>query len=403
MTDKVAEDQPQHKPPPIRVLQMCAVDFTANQFIRPLADGLRKAGYDVAISCGRGSYFGGMEAAGYSMIDNPVSRSANVFKHLVSIVRTWQLLRRERFDIIHVHTPIAGLIGRIAGALAFVPVRIYTAHGFYFHDRMATWKRFALIALEKLGAMFGHFIMTVSKEDEESARRYRIEREGRIETVLNGVDMERFSPGRLTAKGRAELRDRLGLWKDGIVFGFVGRIVREKGIYEFLEAAEHVAISNPYAQFLVVGDSLPTDRDQIGRKVAKRAEQGVLKGRIAFAGLVEDTAPCLAVMDCFCLPTYREGMPVSLLEAMSMSLPCIATSVRGCREEIVDGVCGWLVPPQAAAPLAERMLWVAENLGAARQAGSAARERVRQMFEIKEVIAHQLAIYGRLCSERLGK
>jgi glycosyltransferase involved in cell wall biosynthesis len=101
-------------------------------------------------------------------------------------------------------------------------------------------------------------------------------------------------------------------------------------------------------------------------------------------------------MDVFCLPSYREGMPVSLLEAMAMELPCIATNIRGCREEIEDGKSGWLVPPRDPGALADRIAWYIENRSKAEAMGEAARLRVLDRFDIRKVLAHQVAIYDRL-------
>jgi len=385
---------------PIRVIQMCAVDFTVKQFLLPLVDALRTAGYEVSIACARGPYFEDLRTAGYNMIENPISRNANLLNHVKSLWRTYRLLRGGHYDVMHVHTPIAALLCRIAARMAGVPVKIYTAHGFYFHDHMRPWLRTALIWLERIGGACGDFIMTVSGEDEQTAIREKIARAGRVETILNGIDPRRFNPARFTDSDLIELRRSLEIPLNAYVIGIVGRLVREKGFFELFEAMAAVAAKHFHARLLVVGDVLPSDYDGTKNELKERLVQLGLQDRVTFAGLVDDSAPYLAIMDAFALPSYREGMPMSLLEAMAMGLPVVATDIRGCREEVVHGQTGWIVPARQSAPLAERLLWFIEHPDEAADMGRRARERALTVFNLEKVLHHQLQIYERLAREK---
>ncbi len=381
---------------PIRVLQMCAVDFTVRQFLLPLARGLGRAGYDVAIACSRGPYFDELAAMGFRMIENPVARSMNIFSHAASVFRTWRLLRGGGFEVVHVHTPIAALIGRLAARLAGVPVKVYTAHGFYFHAEMPGNRRRFHVALERLGARCGDFILTVSDEDRQTALDLGIATPGRVETIYNGVDTAHFDPDRFDRSARLELRAQWGIPAGAPVIGMVGRLVREKGFFEFFDAAALVLKRFPEAKFLVVGDVLPSDHDAGKSEMVARIDSLGIRDRVVFTGLVKDTAPCLAAMDAFCLPSYREGMPVSLLEAMAMALPAVATDIRGCREEVVEGTTGWLIPTRDAKTLADRILRLLDDRERARAMGVAGRARVLDQFDLAKVTTHQVAIYDRL-------
>lgn len=378
-----------------RVLLICAVDFTVRQFLLPLARALEKEGYEVTLACGRGPYFDTIAKMGFRIEENPISRSMNVLAHLCEIWRTYRFIRRNQFDIVHVHTPIAALVGRIAARLAGVPVIIYTAHGFYFHEGMSPAKRQFHIWLERIGAKFGDFIMTVSREDEETALASGIARRGTIETIYNGVDTAAFDPAQFAA-ARVEVREKYGIPADAPVVGFVGRLVREKGIFELVEAVARVRMRNPKVRLLIVGDVLKSDYDAGKNELLTKIAELGLTDVVAMTGMVEDTRPVLAAMDLFCLPSYREGMPVSLLEAMAMAKPCIASNIRGCREEIEDGVSGWLVPVRDVERLAERIEWCVEHSNEAAAVGNRARQRVQKLFELDRVLAHQVAIYRRL-------
>jgi glycosyltransferase involved in cell wall biosynthesis len=381
---------------PVRVLQMCAVDFTARQFLQPLTAALEVEGYAVAMACARGPWFEELEAKGFRMVENPVSRSANVIEHGRSLWRTYRLLRREKIDVLHVHTPIAALVGRLAGWLARTPVIIYTAHGFYFHENSRPMTKRALVLLEKIGSACGDYIMCVSDEDRQAAISLGIARPEQVETIYNGVDTAHYDPARFSEEQRAAIRAQSGIPPGAKVIGIMGRLVREKGFFEFFEAAAQVLKAHGDCWFMVVGDLLPSDYDGRRDELKLHVERMGVAGRTVFTGMVDDPAPPLSAMDIFCLPSYREGMPISLLEAMSMALPCVATDIRGCREEVVQGETGWLVPAKDAGALAERILWLLDHPGHASEMGAAGRRRVLELFDIRRVVDHQLEIYRRL-------
>lgn len=384
----------------LTVVQMCAVDFTARQFLKPLSRRLMEEGFDVYISCAKGPYFAEMENEGFLLIDNPISRNANIVSHWKSYRKTVKLFKEMKVDVLHVHTPIAALIGRLAAKTARVPTVIYTAHGFYFHDNTLPIRKKLLVLLEKIGAKCGDFIMCVSSEDAQSAVDYRIADKEQIAYVGNGVNIKHYDPKRFSINDRIQLRETYGIPEDAPVFGIMGRLVKEKGFFEFFEAAAIVKSSFPEAKFLVVGDLLPSDYDGSKNEMKARIEELKLKDSIIFAGMVDDPAPSLACMDVFCLPSYREGMPISLMEAMSMGIPCIATDIRGCREEVVDGVTGFLVPVGDPKQLADKMAWMLNNQDAAARMGGMGRRRVLDNFDINSVVQRQLDIYNKLLSDK---
>jgi glycosyltransferase involved in cell wall biosynthesis len=380
----------------LRILQMCAVDFTVRQFLLPLVDALSAEGHEVDIACAPGPYFPELQKRGYRMIANPVDRSLHVGRHAMEVWRTWRLLRRNRYDVVHVHTPIASLVGRLAARLAGVPAILYTAHGFYFHDDMSALKRRLFITLEQFGSWCGHRILCVSDEDRQAALRLGIARPGSIETIYNGIDTEHFSPRRFGAEDRRQIRERLGIPLDALVVGTVGRMVREKGLLELVAAAGQLADKHPRLHLLIVGDELPSDHDGVKARLREALASAGLDQRVTLPGLVPDPAPMLAAMDLFTLPSYREGMPISLLEAMAMELPCVTTDVRGCREEVVHGESGWIVAPRDAARLAEALDEALSDPVEAARRGKAARRRVLEHFDIRRIVARQLAIYREL-------
>ncbi|NLD61698.1 glycosyltransferase family 4 protein [Candidatus Sumerlaeota bacterium] len=388
------------RPTTISVMQLSAVDFTIRQFLLPLMHSLRDAGYDVSFACSPSDDCAKIEAQGFRYVPNYISRAFRLGKHLKSFVATYRMLRREHVQILHVHTPIAALLSRPMAKLAHIPVVFYTVHGFYFHENMPWYKRLPHIMIEWFGARFTDYIFMVSAEDKETATRLGIMRPEKMLTIRNGVDMNHYDPARFSADDRRLLRERLGIAPAVPVIGIVGRLVREKGYYEFFHAAAAIREKYPEARFLIVGDVLPSDYDAQKQAMIDCTKEIGIDASLCWAGLVPDTAPYLSIMDVFCLPSYREGMPVSMLEAMAMELPQVATNIRGCREEVVDGETGYLIPVHDKDALASAVMRLLDDKDRAVAMGSASRQRVREMFDLEKILQMQLDVYQRF-SEKL--
>jgi glycosyltransferase involved in cell wall biosynthesis len=382
----------------VRVLQLCAVDFTVRQFIAPLCLALEEEGYDVRAACTRGPHWGELDAMGVRMVEMPIARSANPLKALASVWKLRGWLRRERIEVLHVHTPVAAMVGRLAGWLAGVPVIFYTAHGFYFHDRMPRGKRWIHVALERFFGLFHRELLCVSEEDSRDAVALGIGRAGHTHFVSNGVSPSRFDPQAM-APARLQIRGEFSIPTGAQVVTIMGRMVREKGYGEFFAAARGLAQRFPAVHFLVIGDTVVSEHDDAKAEIVRAASVPELNDRVHFTGLRRDIPELLAATDVFVLPSHREGMPVSILEAMMMSLPVVATRIRGCREEVVDGETGFLVRAGNAEELEGAIAHLLAHPERARTMGEAGRERALDLFEEGRVMENQLAIYRRVLSE----
>ncbi len=389
----------------LRVLQLCAVDFTVKHFLLPLVDFLEGQGFDVTVACSSGQFFPELRDRGVKLKAIEISRSRHLLRHLKSTWVLFSYLRRQRFDIIHVHTPIASLIGRLAATWARVPIRIYTAHGFYFHDDMPRMQRRFHIALEKFGARFSDFIFTQSDEDRQTAIREKICRPERILTIGNGVNLERFDPAKVTEAEIVRLREEFSIPAGTKVIGMVGRMVREKGYFEFFEAAAVVIRQIPNVRFLVIGDVLESDYDNSKLELERWIHQLGVRDKVLFTGMRDDVPQILSLVDIYTLPSYREGMPRSILEAMAMARPVVATNIRGCREEVVHEETGLIVPPRNSQALARAFMELLNDPERAQRYGIKGRERVVQYFSEKQVLERQMQVYEQLIREKglMGK
>lgn len=372
----------------MKILQLCAVDFTAYHLLRPLGLALRDSGYEVSFCCSPGRGLDRLEQEGFSVFRIPVSRSYNIFSHTISLVRLYRLMLRERFDIVHTHTPVAGLLGRVAARMARVKWVVYTAHGFYFHEDMRGTQRRVMRSIERFGASICDLVFVQSGEDLEEAVESRIAPVEKLVHIGNGVDPSLF--GReANASAAAVLREELGI-DSAPVAGFTGRIVREKGAVEFVKAAGIVSRELPGSMFIMIGASLESDRDGCLAEIEGLVQSEGLSGRLVMTGYREDVPAILSLLDLFAMPSYREGMPRSLLEAMASGLPVAATDIRGCREEVIDGETGLLVPPRDHYALGEAMLKILSDADMSERMGRAGRQRVLDHFDEHRVTRLQV-------------
>jgi len=385
-----------------RVLQLCAVDFTVKNFLAELIEFLEAKGLEVHVGCRRGEFWNDLLARDYRMVDLPFTRGANPVANALALLRLWRYLAGHPFDIVHVHTPVVGVLGRLAARWARVPIRLYTAHGFYFHDDMRPTLRRFCIAIERLAAQWGHFIFTQSEEDRRAAVREGISPPERIATIGNGIDTERFDPERVTAQEQAKLREELNLPHEVPTIGIVARVVREKGVFELAEAIAEIRRDATGVRVILIGGALPSDRADSTPAFRARLDQLGIASNFHFAGFRNDVPALMSLCHVYTLPSYREGMPRSILEAMAMSLPVVATAIRGCREEVVEGETGFLVPPRDSHSLAEQLLWILRHPDEARRMGQAGRRRAVENYDYRLVLSRQWEVYERLMRE-IGK
>lgn len=366
----------------MKICQICAVDFTLYHFLLPLMEAERAAGHEVVGACAPGPWLKEVEARGFRTIPLPIERNLNLVRHRRAYRALVERLRAERFDLVHVHTPIAALIGRLAAKRARVPRIVYTAHGFYFHEHMAAHKRLAFLGLEWLGGRATDVLFTQAEEDAETARRFGLCKGGVIEAIGNGVDIARFRPASDGGEGRRALRAALGTPDDEVVVLMIGRLVAEKGYPELFEAMRGLN-----ATLWVAGERLPSDH---ARAVSPPGDLANVK----LLGHRRDVPELLRAADIFVLPSHREGMPRSIIEAMMTGLPVVATDIRGSREEVVHEETGLLVPVRDPSALHVALKRLIGDAALRALYGAAGRRRAHRLFDERQVIARQLRTLG---------
>jgi glycosyltransferase involved in cell wall biosynthesis len=319
-----------------------------------------------------------------------MTRRINPLADLGALTRLYRLFRKLKPAIVHAHTPKGGLLGVLAARLARVPVVIYGMHGLPFVTANGL-KRQLLRWTEALSCRFAHRVMAVSFAIRERALAEGFCPEDKIRVLglgsASGVDAEaRFNPEKLKPGVRDEAREIYHIPESSLVLGFVGRIVQDKGIIELAEAWNLLRTEFPSLYLILVGAI--ESQDPVPPRIL---EQLQADPRVRFCGFVQDLVSLYAIMDVLVLPTYREGFPVSILEAAAMRLPVVATAVDGCTEAVVDGTTGLLVPPRDAAELTRAISRLVADPHLRERMGEASRQRVLKDFS-PELICQEL--YG---------
>lgn len=374
---------------PKKICQLCNLDFTLYHFLMPLLRAMRDAGHDVVGVCSEGPFADKARGEGFRVEPIAIDRSFNVLKHLRAAGDLTRLFRREKFDIVHVHNPVAALVGRFAAWRAGVPCIAYTAHGFYFHDRMAWPKRAVFVALEWLAGRVTDILFTQSTEDADTAKRLRLISGDHIEAIGNGVDTSVFHNTAARA-GRAKTRRDIGSPDDRVVILTIGRLVAEKGFPELIAAMRDVD-----AELWVVGERLASDHaGSIDDALARAETNPGLKDRIRFLGYRNDVPDLMRAADIYVLASHREGMPRSIIEAMMCELPVVATNIRGSREEVVNGKTGLLVEVNDPDALAAALSALAVDKKKRVKLGKAGRARALELYDERAVVARQIRSLG---------
>ncbi len=373
----------------MKICQLSAVDFGVYHLLSPLMRALRDDGHDVTAISAPGQWVEDIERDGFRHLSIPFKRSYDVAAHVRAYMALVEVFGRERFDVVHVHSPIAALIGRLAAARAGVPSIVYTAHGFYFHENQPVLPKALFIALEWIGGRYTDILFTQSVEDAETARRLGLCGGETVLAIGNGADPERFQPAPPDDAGRSSLRGGLGAGPDDVVILTAGRLVAEKGYPELFEAIRRVN-----AHLWVAGERLESEHAPgIGDWIERIKQDASLSARVRFLGYRGDMPDLMRAADIFTLPSHREGMPRSIIEAMMSGLPVVATDVRGSREEVVDGETGLLTPVRDVDRLAAALRRLSSSGDERRRMGRAGLERARTEFSEQEVIRRQLAVF----------
>jgi glycosyltransferase involved in cell wall biosynthesis len=362
---------------PLRIAHLTTVDMSLALLLGTELTVDVEAGHEVFGISAPGPYVGRIESLGVTHVPvRSLTRSWAPTSDLAAFRELVRTIRSLELDVLHTHNPKTGVMGRIAGRLAGVPVVVNTCHGLWARpeDRLA--KRAFVYGLEGLAARFSDYELFQNAADHDTLRPAL--KRGRHRVVGNGVDLERFAPD---PEGRRRVRAELGIAHDELLVGTIGRRVREKGLAEFAEAANALAGK---ATFIWVGPDDDTD-----------AETHVPhEDAVRFVGERTDMPAVYSALDVFVLASYREGFSRAAMEAAACATAMVLTDIRGCREVGDDGVHLLLTPPHDGAALTTSLERLLVDPGLRVRLGGAARQRALAAFDQREVAGISLDTYN---------
>jgi glycosyltransferase involved in cell wall biosynthesis len=372
---------------------MTTVDMSVRHLLLNQLLALRSAGFEVGAVSASGPDLGPVHDAGVAHWPVSFTRRMSPLRDLQAAFQIWRLCRRERFTIVHTHQVKAALFGQCAARLAGVPIVVNTVHGFYFHEHTPALKRRAWILLEKVCARFSDVLLSQNREDMATAVATGICPPGKIQHLGNGIDVRRFDRAAVSRQRVTEVRAALGIAPDAQVVGFVGRLVREKGVLELFDAVRRLRPKYPKLTLLVIG---PVDSDIADCLQPTAADDYGIGATTVFTGYRHDMPELYALMTLLVLPSHREGLPRTPMEASSMGVPTVATDVRGCREVLRHGENGYLVPVRDPVALADAIDRVLGDPGLADRLGTQARQIAVENFDEQMVFERVRSAYLRL-------
>lgn len=265
------------------------------------------------------------------------------------LIATWQLyrmLRKRRYDIVHMHTSKIGILGRIAAKMASVPHIIHTAHGWGFHEYMAGWLRRFYITLEKFVLPFTNQLVSVSDETTRVGLEAGIGNPDNYMLIRSGIPTDTFFADK---KLGAATRAALGIEPDRIVIGTVGRLSPQKNPLDFVRIAETICAKHERVHFLSVGEG------PLRPRVENAIRKAGLEDRVTLLGLRTDVPNLMRTMDLYIMTSLWEGLPRVVVQALATGVPVISYDVAGTKEIVREGKNGFLVPSGDWQALAERI------------------------------------------------
>ena len=359
-------------------------------FFQRIIRRMKEDGYDVYALSSPGKELSELcEKENIHILPISIERRISILHDLVSLFRITKAFCKERPLMVHSMTPKAGLLCMMAGWLTGVPVRIHTFTGLIWPTSTG-FKRALLKFTDRITCACATHIIPEGKGVMNDLRNGRITKKP-MKVLgygnIKGVDTDLYNPSKY------ELSD-----SSKFTFLFVGRIVRDKGINELVDAFDRLSKEMPTIQLNLVGN-YEDNLDPISDKSCHIIESNP---NIHFKGIKhgEDLVKEYASADCFVLPSYREGFPNSVLEAGAMGLPCIVTNINGCNEIIEEGKNGIIINSKDTEALLSAMREIANNKELYQKLASNAREMIVSRFEQSFVLKCQMDFYHEVLSKK---
>ena len=320
-----------------------------------------------------------------------MKREISLFYDFLSLFKLVVYFFRNKPDIVHGNTPKGSFLSMIASWLCRVPTRIYYVHGLRYKGTSGLKKRI-LIYMERISCKLATDIFAVSKGVKEVMYDDGITKK-KINVIwncsINGINSDFFDPEIIECNS---LQEQYKIKNGDFVFGFIGRIVADKGINELVWSFKNLNELYPNTKLLLVGN-YEHNLDPLLPETRIEIEQNK---NIIVAGFQKDIRPFYKMMNLFVFPSYREGFGISLMEAAAMNIPAISSDIIGCNEIIEDNVNGFLIPSKNKKALFEKMKFSIENKNKIIEMSTLTRDIILSKFQQKQLWNKTIDIYKQI-------
>jgi glycosyltransferase involved in cell wall biosynthesis len=309
-----------------------------------------------------------------------MTRKITPIKDVIAVLKLYTYLKKEKPQIVHTHTPKAGIVGMLASYLANVPNRLHTVAGLPLLESKGV-KRTLLNFVEKLTYTCATKIYPNSYGLKSIIIEEKFCKVSKLKVLANGssngIDTSSFNPENFSKEQNEILRKELALAEEDVVFIFVGRLVGDKGVHELIAAFDNLSKSFQHIKLLLVGD-FESDLDALNNHTLKMIDDN---SAILSAGFQQDVRPYFAIADALVFPSYREGFPNVVLQAGAMGLPSIVSDINGCNEIIKEEENGLIISVKDSEAIYKAMKRLLEDLALKSKLQNNARNMITELYE----------------------
>lgn len=359
-----------------RILFTATVATHIKSFHLPFINMLCEQGHQVEVACNPDVTL----QEKITIREIPFVRSPYNSININAYIALKRLFGEHRYDLIHVHTPVASFLTRFAARDINVPV-LYTVHGFHFFNGAPLRNWLLYYTAERLAAKWTAGLIVMNKEDFKAGKKLGFI-EGKNLYYMHGVgvDISKYQ------QRDNNLREKLNLSSKAMIVVCVAEFIANKNHMQLLNAWKYVCDKEPESVLLLVG------KGEVEIKIRKAVSNLGISQNVYFLGYRDDIPEILTASNIFALCSYREGLPRAIMEAMAAEKPVVATNVRGNRDLVEDGVNGYLVPLGEPRPLADAIIKLFRNPELAQRMGKAGRKKIEE-YSLENVLNEMDNIY----------
>lgn len=367
------------------------LDLNLYLFRTPIMKELLKQGYKVYAICPKGDKNQALKDIGCEIVNYEIDRKGlNPFSEKKSINNIYEAIKNLKIDILHTFTAKPNIYGSLAAKKASIPIVLNLVEGlgsFYINNNFKNIIiRNIMERLYKKAFSLSQGCVFVNTSDPEYMIKNNIIKKEKVKIIKSvGVDTTKFSMDNYSEKELLQIKEKLNLGNK-IVILMVARAIWDKGIKEYYESAKIIKAKYQSIEFLLVGGT-----DEGNHSCAN--EDFLNNGDVKWLGHRDDMVEITAVCDIYVLPSYREGLPATLMEASSMSKPIVTTDTFGCKDVVDDGINGFLVPIKDSQKLAEKIEILINNKDLRIKMGKKALEKAQNEFDVNKIVNQYMEYY----------